>query len=60
MPLYLARLVAFLIVAATMAAQATSFSSVAHLEWLVPLPSLNIALGHAVSEEPYRPAGPNS
>jgi hypothetical protein len=59
-PLYLARPVAFLLVGAVLVAQPDIGPSVPHLEWLVPLLFLKIVLGHAVREEPYRPAAPST
>jgi hypothetical protein len=56
-PLYLARPAAFLLVGAVLVVQSDMVPSVPHLEWLVPLLFLKIVLGHAVREEPYRPAG---
>jgi hypothetical protein len=56
-PLYLARPVAFLLVGAAIVAGPAVAPSIEHLEWLLPLLFLKIVLGHAVREEPYRPAG---
>ena len=55
-PIYLARPGAAIIVGGAIVLNGTTIPAIAHLEWFVPLLFLKIVLGHAVREEPYRPA----
>lgn len=56
MPLYLRRAAATAIMLLAMLASQSILPLGAGLEWFVPCLFIKMALGHAVQEEPYRPA----
>jgi hypothetical protein len=55
-PLYLQRPAAVMLIVFVLLANAYLIQSIPGFEWLAPLLFIKIILGHAVREEPYRPA----